>query len=191
MTITDKHFAFRGITGEIATRRSFQGVNGEILVVICPTIELLQKMQQYQGIGLAIVVPEMKTSSDIYYWLDLNSATDIQTGATLSGIGLPVVGIKRAIGFLKDYCMRLGVKLTEIALWTGEIADVANTIKKQKIFAGYDEVVKYCLQRGLTIEEAELLAKAFCQKKPLKMRGCPDYGTYWKAINDPKWEHMP
>lgn len=186
-----KHFKYNSISGEIVTRKQFQGTKGEILIVICPTIELLQKVQQYPEINMVIVVPEMKSNIDIYHWLDIFSATDIQNGVVLSGIGLPADGIKRAIGYLMNFCMKHTVDMTHLSVQTGEMADVVNTIKKQNIKADYDEVIKYCILRGLKYSEAEVLAKAFCQKSLLKTRGCPNYDAYWHDINVDMWESMP
>lgn len=184
-------FKFNSITGEITSRRQFQGGTGEVIVAVCPTIQLLQATQQNSTrIKLLIVVPDMDASvnQDIYHWLDLNSATDIQSGQFLQGIHEPVTGIKRAIGYLIDYCQRFTVDLTHTTVQNGVMVDAVNTIKKRGIVANCDEVIKYSPQRGLTFAEAEILAKAFCQKNLLKTRGCPDYDEYWKSINDPKWE---
>lgn len=184
-------FKYGSVTGHVTTRRQFQGGAGEIIVAVCPTIQLLQAIQQNSTrVQMLIVVPEMDSNAcrDIYHWLDLNSATDIQSGNTMQGVHLPATGIQRAIGFLMDYCQRNTVDMTHTTIQTGVMADVVNTIKKQGIAANYDEVVKYSLQRGLPNAESEILAKAFCQKSLLKKRGCPDYDEYWKAINDPKWE---
>lgn len=184
-------FKFNSITGEITSRRQFQGGAGEIIVAVCPTMSLLNDVQNNATrIQLLIVVPDMDASvnQDIYHWLDLNSATDIQSCQPMQGIHLPALGVKRAIGYLIDYCQRMTVDLTHTTVQMGVMADVVNTIKKQGITANYDEVIKYSLQRGLLFAEAEILAKAFCQKTLLKTRGCPNYGVYWKSIDDPKWE---
>lgn len=184
-------FKFNSITGEITSRRQFQGGAGEIIVAVCPSIQLLQTVQRNSTrIKVVIVVPDMDASvnQDIYHWLDVNSAIDIQSSHPLQGIHLPVAGVKRTIGYLIDYCQRMNVDLTHTTVQTGAMADVVNTIKKQGITANYDEVVKYSLQRGLTYAEAEILAKALCQRTLLKTRGCPNYDAYWKAIDDPKWE---
>lgn len=182
-------FKFNSINGEITTRRQYQAGRDEIIVTVCPTIQLLQMLQQdTKHIKALIVVPEMKSCADIYHWLDLNSATDIQSRATLNGIGLPSSGVKRAIGYLMDYCQRMDVDMTHTPLYSGEIADVANTLKMNGITANYEEVVKYCLKRDLSYNEAEILAKAFSQKSPLAMRGKPNYDLYWQNINDSKWE---
>ena len=77
---------------------------------------------------------------------------------------------------------------TNVPVYTGELADVANTLKKQGLVADYEEVVKYCLHRGLSYAEACIVAKAFSQKSMLKMRGNPDFNAYWNTINDPKWD---
>ena len=68
---------------------------------------------------------------------------------------------------------------------------VANTLKKQGIVADYEEVLKYCLYRGLSFDAARVVAKAFSQKSLLKMRGNPNFGLYWNNINNPKWEQNP
>lgn len=183
-------FTFGSIQGRIETRLQFQGAKGDIIVTVCPTIQLLQKLQD-SGVSLLIVVPEITASTDIYHWLDLNSAMDIKSQQRLQGIALPAQGVIRAIGYLKDYCQRMTTSLTCAPVYTGEIADVANTLKMQGIFADYDEVVKYSLHRNLSFAEACLLAKAFSQKTKLKMRGTPDFNAYWKAINVQKWEQMP
>lgn len=192
LNVNGNNFTFNTIQGIIVTRLQYQGSNGEIVVVVCPTIQLLQKIQD-SGISLLIVVPEMDANAcqDIFHWLDLNSAMDIQTGASLSGIGQPVVGIMRAVGYLKDYSQRMNVHLTSVPVYSGEIADVANTLKKQGIVADYEEVLKYCLYRGLSFDEACVVAKAFSQKSLLKMRGNPNFGIYWNNINNPKWEQNP
>lgn len=184
-------FKFNSITGEITSRRQFQGGAGEIIVAVCPTIQLLKAVQQNSTrIKLLIVVPDMDASvnQDIYLWLDLNSAIDIRSSQPLQGIHQPAAGVKRAIGYLIDYCQRMNVDLTHTTVQTGVMADVVNTIKKQGITANYNEVVKYSLRRDLTFAEAEILAKAFCQRTLLKTRGCPNYDAYWTSIDDPKWE---
>ena len=116
---------------------------------------------------------------------------DIQSGQPLQRIGLPAPAVMRAIGYLKDYSLRMNVALTSIPVYSGELADVANTLKKQGVVADYEEVVKYSLYRGLSYAEACIVAKAFSQKSMLKMRGTPDFNVYWKNVNDPKWENMP
>lgn len=190
LKVTGSNFSFNAIQGDIVTRLQYKGANGEIILTVCPTIQLLQKLQD-SGIGLLIVVPEMPASTDIYHWLDLNSAIDIQSRTVLSGIAPPVAGVKRAIGYLKDYCLRMNVDLTHTPVYSGELADVANTLKKQGVAANYEEVVKYSLIRDLSYAEATIAAKAFCQRTMLKMRGNPDYTAYWNTINDPKWEQIP
>lgn len=189
LTVKSNTFSFNSIQGNIETRLQYQYANGDVIVTVCPTIQLLQKMQD-SGVSVLIVVPEMDVNvcQDIYHWLDLCSATDIKTGVTMSGIGLPAPSIKRAIGYLIDFCQRMTVDLTHFSIQTGVMADIVNTIKKQNITANYDDVVKYSLLRGLSVAEADILAKAFCQKSLLKTRGCPDYDLYWKTIDDPKWE---
>ena len=82
----------------------------------------------------------------------------------------------------------LNVLLTSVPVYTGEIADVANTLKKQGIVPDYEEVLKYCLYRGLSFDEACVVAKAFSQRSLLKMRGNPNFGLYWNNINESKWE---
>lgn len=190
LVVNGSSFSFRSIQGDIVTRLQFKGVKGDIIVTVCPTIQLLQKLQD-AGVSLLVVVPEMTASKDIYYWLDLNTAMDVQSGQPLQGICMPVLGVIRAVGYLKDYCQRMTTSLTSTPVYTGEIADVANTLKKQGIVANYEEVLKYCLYRGLSYAEACLVAKAFSKKSMLKMRGNPNYNVYWKAINDPKWEQIP
>lgn len=156
---------------------------------MCPTIQLLQKIQDHSTvIELLIVVPEMKSDVDVFEWLDLYSAKDITSMVALNKIGLPVTDIKRAINYLQDYCKRNTVDLTHISVQTGEMADVVNAIKKQRLWANDKEVVKYCLQKGLQYSEAVILAKAFIKKTLLPMRGCPDYNLIWMTINDPKWD---
>lgn len=184
-------FKYNSITGDIITRRQYKGVACEIIVAVCPTIQLLQAVQQNSmQIQLLIVVPEMDANAcrDIYHWLDLYSAFDIQSGQSLQGIHQPAVGIKRAIGYLIDYCHRITVDMTHTPLYTGEIADVANTLKERGIIANYEEVVKYSLTKGLSYNESEILAKAFSQKSHLKMRGIPNYDRYWQNINDSMWD---
>lgn len=190
LAVSGNSFTFKSIQGSIETRLQFKGARGDIIVTVCPTIQLLQKLQD-AGVSLLVVVPEMIASVDIYHWLDLNSAMDIQSGQSLQSIGLPVHGIMRAIGYLKDYSQRMGVSLTSISVYSGELADVANTLKKQGVVAVYEEVVKYCLYQGLSYAEACTVARAFSQKSMLKMRGTPDFNAYWKNVNDPKWENMP
>ena len=97
----------------------------------------------------------------------------------------------RAVGYLKAYSLRMNVLLTSVPVYSGEIADVANTLKKQGIVADYEEVLKCCLYRGLSFNEACVVAKAFSQRSLLKMRGNPDFGLYWNNINDPQWEQNP
>ena len=75
-----------------------------------------------------------------------------------------------------------------VPVYSGEIADVANTLKKQGIVANYEEVVKFCLTRGLSYSEADILAKAFSKKSLLATRGTTDYDLYWQSINDSKWD---
>lgn len=184
-------FKCGSITGDVTTRRQFRGGAGEIIVAICPTIQLLQATQLYSTrIKLLVVVPEMDYSvcPSIYHWLDLYSATDIQRKTTMNGIGIPVTGIKRAIAFLMDYCQQYGIDITHLSVQTGKMTDVVNTIKKQGIIANNEEVVKFCLQRGLSYSEADILAKAFSTKSLLATRGNPDYDLYWQSINDPKWD---
>lgn len=190
LKVTGSNYSFNTIQGHIVTRLQYQGANGEIILTVCPTLQLLQKFQD-SGISLLIVVPEMTASADIFNWLDLNSALDIQSRTVLSGIGHPIAGVKRAIGYLKDYCLRMNVDLTHTPVYSGELADVANTLKKQGVAANSEEVMKYCLLRGMSFAEATIAAKAFCQKTMLKMRGTPDYNAYWNTINDPKWEQIP
>ena len=187
LNITGSSFTYNSLHGDIITRLQYQGSKGDIAVTVCPTIQLLQKIQD-TGISLLVVVPEMTVSTNIYHWLDLNSAIDIMSQQVLNGIGLPATGIKRAIGYLIDYCQRNTVDFTHITVQAGEMANVVNTIKKKGISANEDEIVKYCLQRDLTLIEAEILAKAFCKKTCLPMRGNPNYDLYWKAIDDKKWE---
>lgn len=190
LAVNGNLFTFGSIQGSIETRLQFKGAKGDTAVTVCPSIQLLQKLQD-SGIGLLVVVPEMTASTDIYHWLDLYSAVDIQSGQPLQGIGSPAQGVMRAVGFLKDYSLRINVPLTSVPVYSGEIADVANTLKKQGLIANYEEVVKYCLYRGLSYAEACLVAKAFNQKSMLKMRGNPNFSIYWQNINDPKWEQMP
>lgn len=190
LAVSGNSFTFRSIQGSIETRLQFNGAKGDIIVTVCPTIQLLQKLQD-AGVSLLVVVPEMTASTDIYHWLDLNSAMDIQSGQPLQRIGLPAPAVMRAIGYLKDYSLRMNVALTSIPVYSGELADVANTLKKQGVVADYEEVVKYSLYRGLSYAEACIVAKAFSQKSMLKMRGTPDFNVYWKNVNDPKWENMP
>lgn len=190
LSINGSTYKFRTIQGNIETRKQFNGAKGDIIVTVCPTIQLLGKLQN-AGVSLLVVVPEMTASTDIYHWLDLNSAMDIKSGQPLQGIGLPAQGVMRAIGYMKDYCQRMTTSLTSVPVYTGELADVANTLKTQGIIADYEEVVKYCLHRGLSYAEACIVAKAFCQKSMLKMRGKPDFNAYWQAINVQKWEQIP
>lgn len=190
LSINGSTYKFRTIQGIIETRKQFKGAKGDIIVTVCPSLQLLQKLQD-AGVSLLVVVPEMTASTDIYHWLDLNSAMDIQSHQPLQGIGLPAQGVMRAIGYLKDYCQRMTTNLKSTPVYLGELADVANTLKTQGIVAVYDEVVKYCLHRGLSIDEASIVAKSFSQKSMLKMRGNPNFAVYWKVINDPKWELIP
>lgn len=182
-------FRFNSISGAITTRKQFQSGLSEVIVVVCPTIQLLQKIQYHStNIELLIVVPEMKSDADVYEWLDLNSAKDITSGVALNNIGLPATGIKRAINYLLDYCKRNTVDLTHYSVQTGEMADVVNTIKKQGLTANNKEVIKYCLQKGIPYIEAEILAKAFTRRTLLPTRGCPSYALIWNSINDSKWD---
>ena len=190
LVVNGNSFSFGSIKGSIETRLQYKGAKGDTVVTVCPTLQLLQKFQD-AGIDLLIVVPEMTASTDIYHWLDLYSAVDIQSGQPLQGIGSPAQGVMRAVGFLMDYSLRINVPLTSIPVYSGEIADVANTLKKQGLIANHEEVVKYSLYRGLSYAEACLVAKAFSQKSMLKMRGNPNFSIYWQNINDPKWEQMP
>lgn len=190
LTVKGNTFSFNNIQGVIETRLQYKGAKGEIILAVCPTLQLLQKLQD-SGVSLLIVVPEMTASTDVYHWLDLYSAMDIQSGNFLQGIASPVSGVMRAVGYLKDYSLRMNILLTSVPVYTGEIADVANTLKKQGIVANYEEVLKYCLFRGLSFDEARVVAKAFSQKSLLKMRGNPNFSLYWNNINDPKWEQNP
>lgn len=190
LVVNGNSFTFNSIQGNIETRLLFKSAKDDIIVTICPTIQLLQKLQD-AGISLLIVVPEMMASTDIYRWLDLYSAMDIQSGQPLQGICLPAKGVMRAVGYLKGYCERMTTCLTSAPVYTGELADVANTLKKQGIVADYEEVVKYCIFRGLSFAEAGVVAKAFCQKSMLKMHGNPNFNAYWQIINVQKWEQMP
>lgn len=187
LTINGSTYQFRTIQGNIETRLQFKGAKGDVVVTVCPSIQLLQKLQD-AGVSLLVVVPEMTANTDIYHWLDLNFAIDIQSQQPLQGIGKPAQGVTRAIGYLKDYCQRMATSLTSVPVYTGELADVANTLKKQGLVADYEEVVKYCLHRGLSYAEACIVAKAFSQKSMLKMRGNPDFNAYWNTINDTKWD---
>lgn len=74
------------------------------------------------------------------------------------------------------------VDMTYSPLYTGEIADVANALKKQIITANYEEMVKYSLAKGLSYNEEEILVNAFCQKANLKMHGISNYDRYWYNI---------
>lgn len=180
----------QGDQGIIETRLQYKGAKSEIILTVCPTLQLLQKLQD-SGVSLLIVVPEMTASTDVYHWLDLYSTMDIQSGNFLQGIASPVSGVMRAVGYLKAYSLRMNVLLTSVPVYTGEIAAVANTLKKQGIVADYEEVLKYCLFRGLSFDEARVVAKAFSQRSLLKTRGNPNFGLYWNNINDPKWEQNP
>jgi len=182
-------FRYGSISGAVTTRIQFQTGAGEILVAVCPTIQLLHKIQSYSTcIEMLFVVPEIKSDTKIYTWLDLNSAKDLESGAVLSGIGLPVKGIKRAINYLQDYCKRNTVDLNHITVQKGEMTDVVNAIKKQGLSVNDKEVVKYCLQKRLQYSEAVILAKAFAQKTLLQTRGCPNYDIIWNTINDSRWD---
>lgn len=187
LTVKGNTFSFINIQGIIETRIQYKGAEGEIILAVCPTLQLLQKLQD-SGVSLLIVVPEMTVSTDIYHWLDLYSAMDIQSGILLQGIASPASGVMRAVGYLKDYSLRMNVLLTSVPVYSGEIADVANTLKKQGIVANYEEVVKFCLTRGLSYSEADILAKAFSKKSLLATRGTTDYDLYWQSINDSKWD---
>ena len=187
LTVKGNTFSFINIQGIIETRIQYKGAEGEIILAVCPTLQLLQKLQD-SGVSLLIVVPEMTVSTDIYHWLDLYSAMDIQSGNILQSIASPVSGVMRAVGYLKDYSLRMNVLLTSVPVYSGEIADVANTLKKQGIVANYEEVVKFCLTRGLSYSEADILAKAFSKKSLLATRGTTDYDLYWQSINDSKWD---
>ena len=187
LTVKGNTFSFINIQGIIETRIQYKGAEGEIILAVCPTLQLLQKLQD-SGVSLLIVVPEMTVSTDIYHWLDLYSAMDNQSGILLQGIASPASGVMRAVGYLKDYSLRMNVLLTSVPVYSGEIADVANTLKKQGIVANYEEVVKFCLTRGLSYSEADILAKAFSKKSLLATRGTTDYDLYWQSINDSKWD---
>jgi len=190
LTVKGNTFSFNNIQGVIETRLQYKGAKGEIILTVCPTLQLLQKLQD-SGVSLLIVVPEMTASTDVYHWLDLYSAMDIQSSKILQGIASPVSGVMRAVGYLKNYSLRMNILLTSVPVYTGEIADVANTLKKQGIVPDYEEVLKYCLFRGLSFDEACVVAKAFSQRSLLKMRGNPNFGLYWNNINDSKWEQNP
>jgi len=186
LAVKGNTFSFNNIQGVIETRLQYKGAKGEIILAVCPTLQLLQKLQD-SGVSLLIVVPEMTASTDVYHWLDLYSAMDIQSGNILQSIASPVSGVMRAVGYLKNY----NILLTSVPVYSGEIADVANTLKKQGIVSNYEEVLKYCLYRGLSFDEACVVAKAFSQKSLLKMRGNPNFDLFWNDINDPKWEQNP
>ena len=104
-------------------------------------------------------------------------------------------GNVHTIDGMKVWLQALGysdaIKDATINVILHELADVANTLKKQGVIAVYEEVVKYCLFRGLSYDEACIVAKAFSQKFMLKKRGTPDFNAYWKNVNDLKWENMP
>lgn len=190
LTVKGNSFTFGNIQGGIETRLQYKCAKGDIIITVCPSIQLLQKLQD-SGVSVLFVVPEMTASSNVYHWLDLYSAMDIQSGQTLQGIKIPAPGVKRAVGYLKDYCIQGTVDLTHTTVYTGVLADVANTLKKQGITAICEEVLKYCLQRDLSYAEGCIVAKAFSQQSMLKMRGTPNFQAYWNMIDDPKWEQIP
>ena len=127
------------ISGEITTPRKYKNTMDEIVISICPTKQILEKIQKSEHVLAAIIIPDNPQDDNVYHWLDLYTAVDIQNGSVLNGIGQPAEGIRRAVGFLQNYSLRYTVKLTDIAVWTGEIADVANTIKKQGIVGNFEE----------------------------------------------------
>lgn len=190
LAVKGNSFTFRSIHGGIETRLQYKDAKGDVIITVCPSIQLLQKLQD-SGVSVLFVVPEMTASSNVYHWLDLYSAMDIKSRQTIQGIKIPAPGVIRAIGYLKDYCKRMNVDLTHATVYTGELADVANTLKKQGITANYEETLKYCLQRDLSYAEGCIVAKAFSQQSMLKMRGTPNFQAYWNMINDPKWEQIP
>lgn len=181
-------FKYDKISGEITTPRKYKNTKDEILISICPTRQILEKIQNSEHVLVAIIIPDNPQENDVLHWLDLNSAIDINTQKPLAGISDVPKEIKRAVGYLKDYCLQFGVNLKHTSVVEQELVRVGNTLVKDQINATVDMVVKHCLSRGLCCEEAKNVAKAFCRAtiKPTSL--VVDYDAYREKLDDPKWE---
>jgi len=188
LSVNGSSYQFRTIQGNIETRKQFNGAKGYIIVTVCPTIQLLQKLQD-AGISLLFVVPEMTASTDIYHWLQLHSANNLMTGQEITGIAPCPSEMNRAIGYLKDYSRKFGVDLTHTTIQVRSLAIVANTLKTYRITSNPDSIYRQALLQGLTHAEADILVKYFMKKGIHPNTTNANYANYWHTLQDPQWEN--
>ena len=187
LTYDNTSFSYGNITGRIETERTYAPKQGrEVVLAICMLDEkTLCKIENSPSIYSMFVVPEMPGYID--HWLQLHSAYDISSSSPQPIAGIPTctVELKRTIGYLKDYTRKLNVDLTHTSIQQGMLQSVFNAFKSNAADVHYDEVYAESLRRGLSHQEAEILAKAFSRKTSYPNTTI----TNWIYINDPQWEN--
>ena len=190
ISISGTSYSYNGVSGDIHTPRTYKpkaAPKSEIIVGVLPLGKDLFPIESSNSIAAVYVIPEYPEGQDpADDWLFVHSAQDVSTGA-IRGASTTVTPLEnKVIGYLKHESI-YGVPLHHSTM-EEYIKRQHNLLLRQGIHSDYLTIIRQCLLRGYSHQDAYAVAKILCTKSAYSLHSNTDYNALFATVDDPKWE---